>query len=204
MVEEKFVEVFSAKDFRKWLKRNHLKENHVLVMLHKKHTGKMKTNAAELMKEAICFGWIDTTAKSIDKDRWAINYRKRTKNSKWSYNTLRYGKELLGKNLMSTEGIKWYKEGLKKKPHDHGIPKNPKMPEEMEKLLRLKKNKIARENFEKLSPSARRTYLRWIFRAKRPETKMKRILTAIKIRNQVKLKPGAPLKINTLTGKAVN
>ena len=193
MTEAKFVEVFSADDFRKWLAKNHIKENHVLVVLHKKHTGKMKTNAAELMKVAICFGWIDTTAKSVDEDRWAINYRKRSKNSRWSYNTLGYAKELMKKGLMAPEGIKWYKEGLKKLPHDHGIPLNPEIPKELE--TKLKKKRFF-ETFNNIAPSTRRTYLRWIFRAKLPETKTKRIDEVVKRMSERKIKIGTSLKIN--------
>lgn len=175
MEEEKSIEVYKAEDFRSWLKKNHVKENTVTVILHKKHTGKMNTNTAELMKEAICFGWIDTTAKRVDEDRWSIRYRKRTPNSNWSYNTLRYARELMKKGLMSPEGIKWYKQGLNKKPHDFGIPSNPEMPSELKKELEKKKNKKAMERFEKLSPSVKKTYYRWVLRAKLPETRRKRI-----------------------------
>jgi uncharacterized protein YdeI (YjbR/CyaY-like superfamily) len=139
---------------------------------------KNKTNAAELMREAICFGWIDTTAKSIDKNRWAINYRKRTKNSQWSYNTLRYGKELIKDGRMTPEGKKWYEEGKKKLPHDHGIPKNPRMIKELKE--KLKDNKNAEKNFYNLPPSIKRAYLRWILSAKTKETKEKRIDRIIK------------------------
>ncbi|PIO08444.1 hypothetical protein COU59_01505 [Candidatus Pacearchaeota archaeon CG10_big_fil_rev_8_21_14_0_10_34_12] len=192
---ENLIEIFSKEDFRKWLKKNHLKETHVLVVLHKKHTGKNKTSAAELMKEAICFGWIDATVKRLDEDRWGINYRKRTKNSTWSYNTLRYAKELAEKGLMSREGMKWYEEGKKKLPHDHGIPKNPEVPEEMEKIF--VKNKKAKENFENLAPSTRRTYLRWIFRAKLPETKSKRINEVVRKMSNGELKKITLLKVSS-------
>lgn len=175
MTEINSIEVYSKENFREWLEKNHIKENHVVVILHKKHTGKNKTSPAELMKEAICFGWIDTTGKRIDDDRWAINYRKRSKNSTWSYNTLSYAKDLLSKGLMSAEGVRWYKEGLKKKPHDYGIPKYPDMPEELRKEFEKIKNKKAKENFAKLSPSVKRTYYRWILRAKQDVTKMKRV-----------------------------
>ncbi len=170
-MDEVFIEVYEAKDFRKWLVKNHIKENSVLVILHKKHTGKMKTNAAELMKEAICFGWIDTTAKRIDENRYGIKYKKRTKNSTWSYNTLSYAKKLIQEGKMSPEGLKWYKEGLKKKPNDFGLEKNPEMPEDLKKELDKIKNKKLKENFDKLAPSMKRVYYRWVLRAKLPETK---------------------------------
>lgn len=176
------IEVFTLKEFHNWLVKNHEKESSVLVVLHKKHTGKMKTNASELMKEAISFGWIDTTAKRVDENRWGIKYRKRTKNSKWSYNTLRYGKELIKQGRMSEQGLKYYKEGLKKKPNDEGLEGKLETPIELKK--EIDKNKETKEKFEKLAPSYKKMYLRWIIRAKRPETKEKRIKEVIKMINE--------------------
>lgn len=184
MEENKKIEVFSADDFRNWLMKNHEKESGVIVIIHKKHTGKMKTNTAALMREAICFGWIDTTARRLDEDRYIINYRKRTKNSKWSRNTLRYGKELIKEKRMMPQGLKFYKEGLRKAPHDEGIPDNPEAPSDL--IKELGKSKKSMENFEKLAPSYKKTYLRWILRAKLPETRKRRIKTSIKMINEGK------------------
>lgn len=160
-------------DWRNWLQKNHLKENKVYLIKYKKHTGKTILSNADTMREAICFGWIDTTAKRVDEDRWQICYVKRNGNSKWSYNTLRYAKELIKEGKMSPFGIKMYKEGLKKKPHDYGLPKNPDMPEELKK--ELSKDKKAKVYFDNLSPSMKRMYYRWILRAKLDETKKKRV-----------------------------
>jgi len=63
-----------------------------------------------------------------------------------------------------------YKEGLAKKPHDEGIPKNPEMPKEIK--LTLKSSKKF-DKFMKLSPSMRKMYFRRFLKAKRPETKAK-------------------------------
>lgn len=83
---------------------------------------------------------------------------------------------------MSEYGIKMYKEGLLKKPHDADLPTNPEAPEELKK--KLNKNKIIKEKFEKMAPSNRKMYLRSILRAKRPETKEKRIVELIKSLNE--------------------
>lgn len=166
----------NLQEWRAWLKKNHLKENKVLLIKYKKHTGKPIIHNADSMKQAICFGWIDTTAKRIDEDRWAVTYVKRNQNSKWSIHTLSYGKELLEKGLMSPFGIKMYKEGLAKKPHDEGIPRNPRMSKEMKQALK-KSKKL--DKFMRLAPSARRMYLRMFLRVKRPETKAKFIKNLI-------------------------
>jgi uncharacterized protein YdeI (YjbR/CyaY-like superfamily) len=174
------MKTFIAKDladWRNWLKKNHLKEDKVLLVKYKKHTGKPIIYNKDSMMEAICFGWIDTTAKRVDEDKWGITYVKRNKNSKWSLNTLSYGKELLEKGLMSPFGIKMYKEGLLKKPHDLGIPKNPDMPEDLKKALNKSKKF---DKFMKIAPSARRMYFRMLIRLKRKETKAKFIKKLIK------------------------
>lgn len=172
----------NREDWRDWLKKNHLQETKVILIKYKKHTGKHSITNKEAMKEAICFGWIDTTVKRIDDEKYSQTFVKRNKNSKWSMNTLSYGKELLKKGLMSEFGIKMYKEGLLKKPHDADLPSNPEVPKELKE--KLNKDKIAKEKFEKMAPSNRKMHLRSILRAKRPETREKRILELIKSLNK--------------------
>ena len=178
-MDVKSLIAFDRNDFRKWLKKNHDKEKKVAVILYKKHTGKKSPSHRELMEEAICFGWIDTTIKKIDEDKYLRYFSKRSKHSKWSYNTLSYARDLIKSGKMAPIGFKFYKEGAKKPTHDHGIPKNPDMPEELDKAL--KKEKIARDNFLKFSPSVKRTFYRWILRAKMPETKIKRIKQVVEL-----------------------
>ncbi len=187
------IEVFSKDDFRKWLEKNHDKENKISLVIHKKHTGKKSPSHRELMEEAICFGWIDTTVKRIDENRYLRNFSRRGKNSTWSKNTLSYARDLIKKGRMTPYGLHFYKEGLKKLPHDHGIPENPGIPTDLQK--ELDSNKTAKENFNKLAPSLRRTYLRWLFRAKLPETRKKRISSIVKRLSKEKVKVGTWSKL---------
>ena len=173
MSEVKEIIAFKKEDFRKWLEKNYNKEKRISVVLYKRHTGKDAPTHRELMEEAICFGWIDTTIKRFDEERYIRNFSKRNKNSKWSDNTLSYGKQLIKEGRMTPEGLKYYKEGLSRPTHDHGIPKNPDMPEELKEALL--KDEIAKEKFENFTPSARRMIYRWFLSAKLPETRKKRI-----------------------------
>jgi len=75
--------------------------------------------------------------------------------------------------------VEFYKEGLKKPTHDFGLSKNPEVPESLRK--ELEKNKQAKKNFNNFTLSYKRTYLRWIERAKRPGTKDKRIKEVVKM-----------------------
>jgi uncharacterized protein YdeI (YjbR/CyaY-like superfamily) len=112
--QEKFINIFTSEDFRKWLEKNYKKENVVCLVVHKKHTGKPFPSHRELIEEAICFGWIDTTIKRLDEDKFIRKFCSRTKNSKWSENTLSYARKLIKQKRMTDRGLKFYKEGLKK------------------------------------------------------------------------------------------
>lgn len=162
--------------WRKWLAENHLKETSVELLVHKKHTGKPSLSHQEAMHDAICFGWIDTTLKRIDDDTFVRRFARRTDKSKWSDNTLRYAKELLFEGKMAPEGIRRYTEGLAKPTHDHGIPKNPRMPSDLTNALR---GAGLLAQFKAFSPSVRRTYLRWLMRAKQEATREKRVQSIV-------------------------
>jgi len=166
------VVIYNISEWRKWLEKNHLKEKKVGLISYKKHTGKPSISHKEAMHEAICFGWIDTTLKKLDDEKFVRYFVKRGDKANWSYNTLGYAKELMAKGKMSEHGILRYNEGLKKKPHDYGMPKNLKMPVELKK--ELVKNKLL-EKFEKNSPSAKKGFYRFILRAKTAKTRNKRI-----------------------------
>jgi len=167
------ITAYTAKDFRDWLAKNHDSQTKVQVIVYKRHTQKSSPSHRQLMEEAICYGWIDTTLKRIDDDRYIRNFSRRNKNSRWSNNTLGYAKELIQSGRMTEAGLHFYNEGRQKPTHDHGIPKNPEMPEQLKNALL--KNKQKKAKFEKLAPSTKKMIYRQFLTAKRPETKIKRI-----------------------------
>lgn len=176
--------------WRNWLNKNHLSKKRIAVIVYKKHTQKPSPSHKELMEEAICFGWIDTTVKRLDHKRYLRNFTRRNDRSKWSKNTLKYAKNLMKNGKMSKEGMRRYKEGLAKAPHDFGIPKNPEVQDYL--MKKIEKDKKAKGNFLKIAPSYRRTLLRWLLRAKLEKTKEKRVKKIIRsLRTNEKLFPAA-------------
>ena len=133
--------------------------------------------------EAICFGWIDTTVKRVDEERYGTHFVKRGKNARWSTNTLSYAEELIRQNKMTKQGLEAYELG-KTKPILESIPKGADPSPDM--LDALRKNKTAYEYFEKLSPSARHVYISWVEKAKRSETRQKRITIVVERCSQQK------------------
>ena len=172
----------TRKEWRAWLRKNHKKEKRIAVIRYKKHTRKPSPGVMELMHEAICWGWIDTTVNRMDSERYLINYvRRNEKSSRWSDNTQRYARELIKQGLMSPHGLKMFELGLKKPTHDSGIPKNPDAPKDLLEELNKKKNKIVLNKFNSLAPSYKRVYFRWIERAKLKETRERRIKEVIRM-----------------------
>jgi len=196
--EVKKIVCKTHKQWRNWLAKNHEKKERIMLVRYKRHTGKPTFNQREAMNEAICFGWIDTTINRIDQNKYGVNFVKRKKTSRWSSNTIARAKEMIKQGKMSEFGMKMYELGLKRPVHDSGNLRNPAMPEELLKELDKKKNKKAKENFERLASSYRRTYLVWIISAKLPETKKKRIKQTIEMVGK-NLKPGTLKKVQTIS-----
>lgn len=177
--EFQFIEVYEIEDWKHWLGKNHITEKKVGMISYKKHTGKSSISHRAAMEEAICFGWIDTTLKKLDEDRYVRFFVRRGDKANWSKNTLSYANRLLKEGRMSPQGILRYEQGLRKKPHDDGIPANPSMPDELRRALN--KSKIALQEFEKFSPSRKKMFYRLILKAKSNETKNKRIRKIINL-----------------------
>ena len=60
----------TREEWREWLRKNHKKERRVYLISYKKHTGKSSVSHREALEEAICFGWIDTTVKRLDDEKY--------------------------------------------------------------------------------------------------------------------------------------
>ncbi len=172
------VHAEDRKKWRAWLRRHHIKETKVWLIKHKRHTKKPAMSHRESMEDAICFGWIDTTVKRVDDDTYANCFVKRNKNSRWSNSTLAIARKMIAEKKMSVAGLEAYKAGLKKPVIDHNLPRNPKVPIELKKLL--DRNKKAKENFDNFALSYKRMYIYWIETAKRKETRDNRVKEVFK------------------------
>ncbi|MBR9693366.1 YdeI/OmpD-associated family protein [Candidatus Woesearchaeota archaeon] len=156
-----------------WFVKNHEKESKVFLISWKRHTGKPFLTHRAQMEEAICWGWIDTTLKRIDEDRYGRYFVKRGPKGKWSTNTMGYAKQLIMGKRMQPSGLRAYKRGLQQPIADSTLGKTATMPSELKKALA--KDSLAKKNFELYPPSTKKIFYRWIAQAKRSETKEKRL-----------------------------
>ncbi|MDO9547347.1 MAG: hypothetical protein Q7J65_00055 [Candidatus Marinimicrobia bacterium] len=54
------------------------------MVFYKKHCNALILDYEDFVEEALCFGWIDSTIKKLDEDRYARKVAPRRPNSVWS------------------------------------------------------------------------------------------------------------------------
>lgn len=74
----------SGAKFYQWLARHGAKAEGLWVKLAKKDTGIASLSHRDAVEAALCHGWIDGLANSIDADWWMVRFTPRRAKSKWS------------------------------------------------------------------------------------------------------------------------
>ncbi len=92
--------VTNRKDWRAWLGMNFNKEKEIWLVYPKKSSGKPRILYNDAVEEALCFGWIDSTVKSISEDSSAQRFSPRNPKSSYSQANKERLKWLLQENLL--------------------------------------------------------------------------------------------------------
>lgn len=169
------VRFTTRRQWRQWLAKNHGKATGVWLVYVKAHAAERRLSYADAVEEALCFGWIDTTVRTIDEDHYMQRFTPRSNLRNWSkINLERFAR-------MEAEG-KMTEAGRAKKPPVVAPPAeragaNDPVPVFILDALRARPQ--ARAFFEQLAPGYRRNYVRWITEAKRSETRLRRLELAI-------------------------
>ncbi|KAB8334740.1 hypothetical protein SD80_006890 [Scytonema tolypothrichoides VB-61278] len=174
---ENQLQTFYAKDrkeWREWLEKNHHTCVGVWLIYYKVKSGKSSVQYSEAVKEALCFGWIDSKVKSLDKERYMQIFTPRKPKSVWSKLNKQYIQELIEQDLMTEAGFKKI-EVAKQNGSWTTL-------DEIEALIipadlkqALEANETANRYFEAFSNSSKKNILFWINNAKHPQTRLKRI-----------------------------
>ena len=78
------LDIDERRIWRAWLKSNHEKEKEAWLVFHKQQTGRRRILYNDAVEEALCFGWIDSTVRRIDEDRYAQKFSVRNPKSPYS------------------------------------------------------------------------------------------------------------------------
>ena len=167
------LDLRSRQKWRSWLQRNHTSSPGVWLTFHKDHTGVESLEYEDSVREALCFGWVDSLIKRIDDRRYARKFTPRKTASKWSDSNRKRWSELKASGLLAPAG-------LAGAPTENAYAPRPAIPALPEYIAKaLKANPQAWSFFQELALSNRRHFVAWIHTAVRPETREKRIRKSI-------------------------
>lgn len=92
--------------WRKWLSQNKNKEKEVWLIYYKKDSGKPRIPYDDAVEEALCYGWIDSTVKSIDSEKFAQRFTPRRNTSILSDLNKERIEKLIKNRKMTLSGLK--------------------------------------------------------------------------------------------------
>ena len=99
------LQVRSRREWRAWLAKHHTSSAGVWLVFYKSHTGVTSISYEDTVREALCFGWIDSLVKRLDVDRYARRVTPRQPTSKWSDINRKRWAELKAAGLLTSAGL---------------------------------------------------------------------------------------------------
>ena len=114
------LEYSDRSQLRDWLQENHSKENECWVVMSRSKTplpGVLPY--IEVVEEALCFGWIDSTLKRLPDGRLVQRLSPRRKNSHWTKLNMDRCMNLEERGLMTPAGRSAFENGIRRKPSDY-------------------------------------------------------------------------------------
>lgn len=160
--------------WRNWLMENHDKEVSIWLLCYKQKSDKPSISWSDAVDQALCFGWIDSTRKSVDHESFIQYFTKRKPKSLWSKINKEKVNQLMEKGLMTEAGFKSI-EIAKQNGSWNSLDEVEELiiPEEL--ATAFEKHPGSKDFYLSLSKSVKKMVLHWIVMAKRPESKAKRI-----------------------------
>ena len=162
-------------EWREWLLKNHQTKQSIWVIYHKKETKIPSMSWSDAVDEALCFGWIDSTRKTIDSQKFIQLFSKRKAQSTWSKINKEKIKKLVAAGSITKAGLEIIE--IAKQNGSWTILDTVEellIPDDLEKAFDANQN--SKSYFLSLNKSTKKAILQWLVLAKRAETRQKRII----------------------------
>jgi uncharacterized protein YdeI (YjbR/CyaY-like superfamily) len=180
MTKNRSIYFATRSEWRDWLKENFDRKTEIWLVYPKKSTGKIRIQYNDAVEEALCFGWIDSTVKSLDEDHTMQRFTPRNPQSEYSQANKERLRWLASKEMIHPNLIK----GVNGVINEEFI-----FPPDIMDLI--KKEKKVWQNYEAFSESYKRIRIAYIDGArKRPDEFNKRLMNFIDKTRENKLISG--------------
>jgi uncharacterized protein YdeI (YjbR/CyaY-like superfamily) len=164
--------------WRSWLEHNHGRERGVWLCSWRTTAGKQRCPYPEVVEEALCFGWIDSTVSILDEERGLQLLTPRKARSTWTRLNRQRVADMESAGLMTDAGRRAAEIA---QANGYWTIYEPveDLIEPHDLATALDANPAARIAWNQFPPSARKQMLWWVISATRPETQAQRITTIV-------------------------
>ena len=169
------VEPASLAEWRAWLEANHETGRGVWLVMQRPGEGRQPPVTYEpAVEEALCFGWVDSTAGKVDATRTKLYFAPRKPRSGWAATNKARVQRLIADGRMAPAGLRAIEAA-----RANGSwtvldgPTRGDVPDDL--AVALAARPPARETWDAYPPSLRRQLLERVAVARRAETRAQRI-----------------------------
>lgn len=169
------LRLHSRAEWEAWLDANHASSAGVWLVLSKKGVEPSTVSRADALEVALCYGWIDGQAGSLDEGHWVQRFTPRTRRSRWSRINRDAATRLIANGLMKPAGLKEVEAAQRDGRWERAYepPTAMEVPDDLRAALEQHPHGV--QKFEQLNASSRYSVLYRIHDAKKPETRARRI-----------------------------
>lgn len=162
----------SLAEWRAWLAEHHRRGVGDWLVTWRAGTSGPRITHEESVEQALCFGWVDSTAGRVDAERTMLWFGRRKAGSGWARTNKARSERLTAERLTTPAGLTLVEAGK--------ADGSWTLLDDVENLvvpgdLAAAFTPAGRAHWDAFPRSARRAILVWLVQAKRPETRAKRI-----------------------------
>ncbi len=166
--------------WRAWLEEHHATTRGVWLVSYKTGSGRPRVEYAHAVEEALCFGWIDSRAKTLDAERAAQLYTPRRLRSPWSPSNKRRVEALSAAGLMRPAGLAAVAAAKANGTWTASDAIDAlNVPDDLAAALAA--DPTAQAHFDAFPASSKKIILSWIAAAKRAETRTRRVAETVRL-----------------------
>lgn len=160
--------------WRAWLEEHHATTPGAWLVTWRSNSGRAGLAYEAAVEEALCFGWVDSTAGRFDDRRGKLYFAPRKRRSVWAASNKARIERLTAAGRMAPAGLAAVERAKADGSWDVlDGPERLEVPPDLAAALAARPPAAA--NFAAFPPSTRKQLLGWVAVARRPETRATRI-----------------------------
>ena len=171
------VHLKTAAEMRRWLAENHATAPGLWLVSYRASTGRPAIDYDDAVREALCYGWIDSVVKPLDAERVISLYTPRRAGGAWSRSNKERAAELIKSGRMRPPGLAKIEQAKRDGTWTLlDSVERLEVPADLGRAL----GAAGRKRFDALTPGKKKEHLAALVTAKKPETRAKRIADIVR------------------------